>query len=60
MSDTVQEKLFGMEPEKGRWLLVALGMIINLCLRLDLFVERLCQATHRLFYRHIGSAGYSE
>lgn len=23
---------FGMSPEKGRWILVALGMIINLCL----------------------------
>jgi MFS family permease len=32
MSETVQEKLFGMEPEKGRWLLVVLGMVINLCL----------------------------
>jgi len=32
MSETVQEKLFGMEPEKGRWLLVILGMVINLCL----------------------------
>ena len=32
MSESVQEKLFGMEPEKGRWLLVVLGMVINLCL----------------------------
>ncbi len=32
MSATPQEKLFGMEPEKGRWILVILGMIINLCL----------------------------
>ena len=32
MSTTTQEKLFGMEPEKGRWILVILGMIINLCL----------------------------
>ncbi|MFA4825191.1 MAG: OFA family MFS transporter [Methanoregula sp.] len=32
MSETVQEKLFGMEPEKGRWVLVILGMVINLCL----------------------------
>ena len=32
MSESVQEKLFGMEPEKGRWMLVILGMIINLCL----------------------------
>ncbi len=32
MSETVQEKLFGMEPEKGRWILVILGMVINLCL----------------------------
>lgn len=32
MSESVQEKIFGMEPEKGRWLLVALGMAINLCL----------------------------
>ena len=32
MSEIVQEKLFGMEPEKGRWILVILGMIINLCL----------------------------
>ena len=32
MSETIQEKLFGMEPEKGRWVLVILGMAINLCL----------------------------
>ncbi len=32
MSVKPQEKLFGMEPEKGRWILVILGMIINLCL----------------------------
>jgi MFS transporter, OFA family, oxalate/formate antiporter len=32
MSETEEEKLFGMEPEKGRWILVILGMIINLCL----------------------------
>jgi MFS transporter, OFA family, oxalate/formate antiporter len=32
MSGTEKEKLFGMEPEKGRWILVVLGMIINLCL----------------------------
>jgi MFS family permease len=32
MSGTVQEKLFGMEPERGRWMLVILGMVINLCL----------------------------
>lgn len=32
MGESVQEKLFGMEPEKGRWLLVVLGMVINLCL----------------------------
>ena len=32
MSGTEEGKLFGMEPEKGRWILVILGMIINLCL----------------------------
>jgi MFS transporter, OFA family, oxalate/formate antiporter len=32
MSGIVQEKLFGMEPETGRWILVLLGMVINLCL----------------------------
>ena len=32
MSTTEEEKLFGMEPEKGRWILIILGMIINLCL----------------------------
>ncbi len=32
MSGTEEEKLFGMEPEKGRWILIVLGMIINLCL----------------------------
>jgi OFA family oxalate/formate antiporter-like MFS transporter len=32
MNHSVQEKLFGMELEKGRWILVILGMIINLCL----------------------------
>lgn len=29
MSD---EKILGMEPEKGRWLLIVYGLIINLCL----------------------------
>ena len=24
--------LFGMHPEKGRWVLVVLGLVINLCL----------------------------
>ncbi|MDD1692774.1 MAG: MFS transporter, partial [Methanoregula sp.] len=32
MSGILEENLFGMEPEKGRWILVVLGMIINLCL----------------------------
>src|SRR5512136_328458 len=32
MSSTFQGNLFGMEPEKGRWILVLLGLIINLCL----------------------------
>jgi len=32
MTGAVTEKLFGMEPEKSRWILVTLGMIINLCL----------------------------
>jgi MFS transporter, OFA family, oxalate/formate antiporter len=32
MGSTTPGKLFGMEPEKGRWILVMLGMIINLCL----------------------------
>jgi OFA family oxalate/formate antiporter-like MFS transporter len=32
MGSTLQGKLFGMEPEKGRWILVILGLIINLCL----------------------------
>jgi MFS family permease len=32
MNVSTQEKMFGMEPEKGRWILVILGMIINLCL----------------------------
>lgn len=32
MSASAQEKLFGMEPEKGRWILATLGMLINLCL----------------------------
>jgi len=32
MSDIFQDSLFGMEPEKGRWILVILGMVINLCL----------------------------
>jgi len=27
-----ETKLFGMKPESGRWLLVILGLIINLCL----------------------------
>lgn len=32
MGDSSTEKIFGMEAEKGRWTLVILGMIINLCL----------------------------
>jgi len=28
----INDKILGMEPEKGRWLLVVLGMVINLCL----------------------------
>lgn len=32
MQDVVNETILGMEVEKGRWLLIALGMIINLCL----------------------------
>lgn len=33
MKDIVtSETILGMEPERGRWLLIILGMIINLCL----------------------------
>jgi len=32
MSDTAVEKIMGMDAEKGRWVLVTLGMVINLCL----------------------------
>ncbi len=32
MTAVVTENLFGMEPEKSRWILIILGMIINLCL----------------------------
>ena len=32
MSDSATENIMGMEPEKGRWILVLLGLIINLCL----------------------------
>lgn len=32
MSDSATEKIMGMEPEKGRWILVLLGLVINLCL----------------------------
>ena len=28
----VTDRIFGMEAEKGRWVLIILGMIINLCL----------------------------
>jgi OFA family oxalate/formate antiporter-like MFS transporter len=28
----VTDKIFGMEAEKGRWILIILGLIINLCL----------------------------
>ena len=28
----INDKILGMEPEKGRWMLVVLGMVINLCL----------------------------
>lgn len=32
MSDSVTENILGMEAERGRWALIILGMIINLCL----------------------------
>ncbi|MDD1695925.1 MAG: OFA family MFS transporter [Methanoregula sp.] len=32
MSGKEEEKLFGMDLEKGRWVLVIIGMVINLCL----------------------------
>jgi len=32
MSDSATENIMGMEPERGRWILVLLGLIINLCL----------------------------
>jgi MFS family permease len=32
MSDSATETIMGMEPEKGRWILILLGLIINLCL----------------------------
>jgi len=32
MTAVVSDTLFGMEPEKSRWILIILGMVINLCL----------------------------
>jgi len=32
MTDTGNTRIWGMEAEKGRWILVFLGMVINLCL----------------------------
>ena len=32
MTDSAMEKILGMDAEKGRWALILLGMIINLCL----------------------------
>jgi MFS family permease len=32
MSDSSGEMILGVEPEKGRWILVLLGLVINLCL----------------------------
>ncbi|HSQ93131.1 MAG TPA: OFA family MFS transporter [Methanoregula sp.] len=32
MSDSSGELIVGVEPEKGRWILVLLGLVINLCL----------------------------
>jgi MFS family permease len=32
MSETSSEKIMGMDAEKGRWVLVFLGLVINLCL----------------------------
>jgi MFS family permease len=32
MTDSAIEKILGMDAEKGRWALIILGMIINLCL----------------------------
>ncbi|HEX3001061.1 MAG TPA: OFA family MFS transporter [Methanoregula sp.] len=32
MSENAKETIMGMEPERGRWILVFLGLVINLCL----------------------------
>ena len=32
MSSSTSEKIMGMEPETGRWILILFGMVINLCL----------------------------
>ena len=32
MSDNQHEAVMGMEPEKGRWALILVGLVINLCL----------------------------
>lgn len=32
MGETAMEKIMGMDAEKGRWVLIILGMVINLCL----------------------------
>jgi len=32
VTNAEEKKLFGMPAEKGRWLLIVLGFIINICL----------------------------
>jgi len=50
-SDSSALTLFGMSPEKGRWIFVALGLAINMCLGY-LLVERFPVAPARtMVYR---------
>ncbi len=54
MVNETEHTIFGMPAEKGRWALVVIGLVINLCTRDDLFVERLCQTPHRFLHGTLG------
>ena len=47
MNPDYSEKILGLRADKGRWVLVILGMVINLCLgtiySLSVFVEPLTE-----------------
>jgi hypothetical protein len=56
LQDTPARKgasLFGMPMEKGRWGLVASGLIINLCMGPDTLRAEIKKSIWRLYFTHI-------